>query len=87
MNHSRFWNLIFPILFLFAANEFRKAIFNFWDGTPTVTVIGLGKIRGKYVRLKSGESLYSFRGIRYAQAPINELRFEVSSNVFHVRKK
>ncbi|XP_031625316.1 esterase E4 [Contarinia nasturtii] len=76
MNHNRFWNLIFPILLLFAANEFRKAIFNFWDATPTVTIIGLGKIRGKYVRLNSGESLYSFRGIRYAQAPINELRFQ-----------
>ena len=75
MNH-RFWNIIFPILLLFAANEFRKAILNFWDAAPTVT-INLGKIRGKYVRLDSGESLYTFRGIRYAQAPINELRFEV----------
>lgn len=74
--NNRFWNIIFPILLLFAANEFRKAILNFWDAAPTVT-INLGKIRGKYLRLDSGESLYSFRGIRYAQAPINELRFAV----------
>lgn len=54
----------------------RRAILNFWDAAPTVT-ISLGKIRGKYIRIDSGESLYSFRGIRYAQAPINELRFAV----------
>lgn len=74
--NSRFWNIIFPILLIFAANEFRKAILNFWDAAPTVT-ISLGKIRGKYVRLDSGESLYSFRGIRYAQAPTYEHRFAV----------
>lgn len=74
--NNRFWNIIFPILLLFAANEFRKAILNFWDAAPTVT-ISLGKIRGKYLRLDTGEPLYSFRGIRYAQAPINELRFAV----------
>lgn len=75
--NNRFWNIIFPILLLFAANEFRKAIQNFWDAAPTVTC-DLGKIRGKYVRLASGDSLYSFRGIRYAQAPTNELRFAVN---------
>lgn len=75
---SRFWNIIFPILLLIAANDLRNAILNFWDAAPTVT-ISLGKIRGKYVRLYSGESLYSFRGIRYAQPPINELRFAVNS--------
>ena len=74
--NSPYWNLIFPVLLLFAANEFRKAILNFKDASPTV-VTGLGKIRGKYARLHSGEALFSFRGIRYAQAPINELRFEV----------
>lgn len=78
---SRFWNLIFPILLIIAANEFRKSILNFWDAGPTVT-INLGKIRGKYIRIQSGESLYSFRGIRYAQPPTNELRFEVRSLTF-----
>lgn len=74
--NTRYFNIIFPILFLFAANEFRKSILNFWGAAPTVT-ISLGKIRGKFMRLDSGESLYCFRGIRYAQAPTNELRFEV----------
>lgn len=73
---NRFWNIIFPILLIIAANDLRKAILNFWDAAPTVT-ISHGKIRGKYIRIDSGESLYSFRGIRYAQAPINELRFAV----------
>lgn len=73
---GRFWNLIFPILFLFAANEFRKSISNFFDSAPTVT-ISLGKIRGNNVRTNTGDFLYSFRGIRYAQSPVNELRFVV----------
>lgn len=72
---SKIWNIIFPILFLIAANDFRKAILNFWDAAPTVS-ISLGKIRGKYVTTQSG-GLYTFRGIRYAQAPINELRLMV----------
>lgn len=73
---GRFWNIIFPILLLFAVNEFRKSILNFCGSAPTVT-ISLGKIRGKYVRTITGEFLYSFRGIRYAQSPVNELRFAV----------
>lgn len=83
---NRFWNIIFPILLIIAANDLRKAILNFWDAAPTVT-ISLGKIRGKYVRIDSGESLYSFRGIRYAQAPINELRFAVRSIKIHFKFK
>lgn len=73
---SRACNVIFVVLLLIAVNDFRKAILNFWDAAPTVT-ISLGKIRGQYVRIDSGESLYSFRGIRYAQSPTNEHRFAV----------
>lgn len=72
----RIWNIIFPVLLLLAANDLRQAILNFWDAAPTVT-ISLGKIRGKYVMMDSGESVCSFRGIRYAQSPVNELRFAV----------
>lgn len=82
---NRFWNIIFPILLIIAANDLRKAILNFWDAAPTVT-ISLGKIRGKYIRIDSGDSLYSFRGIRYASAPINELRFAVSCS-FQISNK
>lgn len=79
---SRLWNLIFPILLVFAANEFRKSIVNFFDSAPTVT-IGLGKIRGNFVRTNAGDLLYTFRGIRYAQSPVNELRFAVNFRIFY----
>lgn len=82
MKSGQFWNIIFPILLILAANEFRKAVLNFWDSSPTVT-ISLGKIRGQYVRTSSGEFLYSFRGIRYAQSPINELRFAVNLSILN----
>lgn len=75
--NTRWWNLIFIVLLIVAINDLRKAILNFWELSPTIA-ISLGKIRGKYLTTRSGEFFYSFRGIRYAQAPINELRFMVS---------
>lgn len=86
---NRFWNIIFPILLIIAANDFRKAILHFWDATPTVTINNLGKVRGKFVTMHSGEPLYTFRSIRYAQPPINELRFMVRKRkeVFEKGKK
>lgn len=39
----------------------------------------LGKIQGSRLISRLGKTIYSFRGIRYAQAPINELRFQVRS--------
>lgn len=76
MNNKHFLNIIFPILLFIAINDLRKAILNFRDASPTVS-INLGKIRGKYLTMYSGEPLYMFCGIRYAQAPVHELRFMV----------
>ena len=37
-----------------------------------------GDVRGVRVDSDNGYYYYSFRGIRYAQAPVKELRFNVS---------
>ena len=36
-----------------------------------------GNVRGKRVDTDQGDYYYSFRGIRYAQAPVGKLRFLV----------
>ena len=36
-----------------------------------------GNVRGKRVDTDQGDYYYSFRGIRYAQAPVGKLRFMV----------
>lgn len=46
--------------------------------TPIVST-DLGQIRGNVLESRLGNLFYSFRGIRYAQPPVNELRFEVST--------
>lgn len=38
----------------------------------------LGRVRGTKQVSRIGKSFYQFRGIPYAQAPIGDLRFEVS---------
>ena len=38
-----------------------------------------GNVRGKRVDAEMGAYYYSFRGIRYAQAPTGKLRFKVRS--------
>ena len=38
-----------------------------------------GNVRGKRVDTDQGDYYYSFRGIRYAQAPVGKLRFMVSN--------
>lgn len=46
---------------------------------PSVTTL-LGKIEGSILVTRLGKPLYAFRGIRYAKAPIDELRFQVCSH-------
>lgn len=43
---------------------------------PIVTT-DLGKIRGNFLTSRRGQRFLAFRGIRYAKAPIDELRFQV----------
>jgi hypothetical protein len=40
-----------------------------------------GKIEGSTLTSRLGKTIYSFRGIRYAKAPISELRFKVSTTL------
>lgn len=40
--------------------------------------ISLGQIRGSTLTSRLGRTICSFRGIRYAKAPVEELRFKVS---------
>lgn len=37
----------------------------------------LGEIRGRTMTSRLGQSFLAFRGVRYAEAPVNELRFQV----------
>lgn len=43
---------------------------------PHVTT-NLGEIEGAVLRTRLGKPIFAFRGIRYANAPVNELRFQV----------
>ena len=38
----------------------------------------IGKIRGSFITSRLGRQIYSFRGLRYAEAPVGERRFKVS---------
>ncbi|XP_017120624.1 liver carboxylesterase isoform X2 [Drosophila elegans] len=46
----------------------------FIDGDPVVE-LSLGKIQGGSVKSFQGKTIYAFRGIRYAQSPVGQLRF------------
>lgn len=43
----------------------------------TLVSISLGKIRGSFMQSRLGKQIYSYRGIKYAEPPIGELRFQV----------
>ena len=38
----------------------------------------IGKIRGSLMKSRLGKTIYSFRGLRYAEPPIGQQRFKVS---------
>ncbi|ENN75929.1 hypothetical protein YQE_07466, partial [Dendroctonus ponderosae] len=44
--------------------------------TDPIVVTSLGQIQGTVIQSRLGKPIYSFRGIRYAKAPVNELRFQ-----------
>lgn len=47
------------------------------NGLPSVTTL-LGKIEGSIFASRLGKPIYAFRGVRYAKAPVQELRFQAS---------
>jgi hypothetical protein len=48
------------------------------DTSPIVTMVQ-GALRGSVLKSRLGRSIYSFRGVRFAQPPIGNLRFQVRS--------
>lgn len=45
---------------------------------PVVELPGLGRLRGSVTQSAwSGRKIYQFLGVKYAEAPIGELRFKV----------
>lgn len=51
------------------------------DGEPLIVTTPMGQIQGSVIQSRLGKPIYSFRGIRYAKAPKEELRFQVSNNL------
>ena len=45
-----------------------------------------GAVKGVRIDHDFGQYYYSFRGIRYAQAPVGKLRFKVRSNLANEKK-
>lgn len=44
---------------------------------PPVVSLDLGKVRGAYMTTRLDNRFLAYRGIRYAEAPIGELRLQV----------
>lgn len=46
----------------------------------------LGKVKGSFLETRLGKKIYCFRGIRYAEAPVGQKRFQVrfSEIVIHI---
>lgn len=52
---------------------------DFFFNLPVVTIPSLGQVVGLRMRSVSGRSFLAFRGVPYAQPPVGELRFRVST--------
>nr|XP_023020747.1 esterase FE4-like [Leptinotarsa decemlineata] len=61
------------VLLLFAFINLNVKVY--CDENPIVTIT-LGQIKGSTLKSRLGKTIYSFRGIRYAKPPINDLRFQ-----------
>lgn len=46
------------------------------SGEPPLVTSPLGQVKGTIIKSRLGKDIYSFRGIRYAKAPVKELRFQ-----------
>jgi hypothetical protein len=50
------------------------------DTSPVVTTVH-GALRGSVIQSRLGRPIYSFRGVRFAQPPVGNLRFEVRTAI------
>lgn len=62
-------SLLFYSLFLFASIKCFVA-------QDVIVTVPLGRIRGTILQSRGGRDYYSFRGIRYAEPPVGELRWK-----------
>lgn len=74
---------VVAILICIHGESISLSVFSNENDFPVVTT-KLGKIRGRFLESRLGNTFLAFRGIRYANAPINELRFQVvlKCNIF-----
>ncbi|XP_013097162.2 juvenile hormone esterase isoform X1 [Stomoxys calcitrans] len=58
----------------------QEVVRSFRKDTHVVVTTSAGKIRGRFQKFRSGErgGYYSFKGIRYGQAPVGERRFRAA---------
>jgi hypothetical protein len=54
------------------------------DASPVVRTVH-GTLRGSVIQSRLGRSIYSFRGVRFAQPPVGDLRFKVRSAMAYFR--
>lgn len=73
-----FKKCIVIVISLFAFGGFVAGSVDHIDEKPII-VTGLGKIQGSVLKSRLGVLFYGFRGIRYAKAPVGDLRFKVSA--------
>lgn len=63
--------LVFSLWFVYVQNSLSS------EKYPVVNA-PVGTFQGSVLTSRLGKIIYSFRGIRYAEAPVGELRFKVS---------
>ncbi|KAM7363426.1 esterase B1 isoform 2-T2 [Cochliomyia hominivorax] len=58
----------------------QEVVRSFRKDTQVVVTTSVGKIRGRFQKYRSGErgGYYSFKGIRYGQAPVGDRRFRAA---------
>lgn len=66
-------DLIILLLAIFCNADSNSEV----DDLPIVNT-SLGRIQGRNLKSRLGNSFLAFRGIRYAEAPVNDLRFQVN---------
>lgn len=63
---------IWSVVILYAFYSISNA-----DEACPILFTPLGKMIGSTLESRLGKTIYSYRGIRYAQAPVGQLRFKV----------
>jgi hypothetical protein len=68
------------VLWLLVALSLKSTASQPHDTSPLVTTVH-GVLRGSVIQSRLGRPIYSFRGVRFAQPPVGNLRFKVRSSM------